>query len=389
MVFFILGRNTELSKAEILNEFKKTPIAAQSADFLILDLELAEEQINALQKKLGGTIKIGEIEMEAMDKKISEEELFNLVESIAHTNGWEKIFFGFSFYGDFLPSDGKNYQRIGLNIKSQLKDSSIAARFVVSQEKNLSSVIVQKEHLITRGVELCFLKDGANVYLGRTLAVQDFKSFGIRDYGRENIDTRSGMLPPKVARMMINLSSSEPESIILDPFCGSGTVLAEALDLGYKNVIGGDKSPKAIADTEKNIDWLIADYFKKDKSEYSIQLFNLDARQLSTKIAKESIDAIVTEPYLGPPQGSNPDTGRNEYKKEMANLLGELKNLYLQSFQEFHKVLKPHAKAIVIFPEFQFGKIGFTPPGFKLLAEYPYFRPEQRVRRNVMVFEKI
>lgn len=48
--------------------------------------------------------------------------------------------------------------------------------------------------------------------------------------------------------------------VILDPFCGSGTILTEAMLINYKNLIGADISPKAINDTKKNIEWIIRNY---------------------------------------------------------------------------------------------------------------------------------
>ena len=50
------------------------------------------------------------------------------------------------------------------------------------------------------------------------------------------------------------------KGLILDPFCGSGTVLQEALLMGFTQVAGTDLSPKAITDTKENIAWIKEKY---------------------------------------------------------------------------------------------------------------------------------
>ena len=58
-------------------------------------------------------------------------------------------------------------------------------------------------------------------------------------------DMRRGMLPPKLARSLVNLAigaKSPSDMTILDPFCGTGTVLMEAMLLGT-HVVGTDLAP--------------------------------------------------------------------------------------------------------------------------------------------------
>lgn len=52
-------------------------------------------------------------------------------------------------------------------------------------------------------------------------------------------------LHPEVARSLIAALSPAPGSIVLDPFCGSGTVLVEALVAGHR-AMGRDLSPLAV-----------------------------------------------------------------------------------------------------------------------------------------------
>ena len=40
------------------------------------------------------------------------------------------------------------------------------------------------------------------------------------------------MLPPKLAQIIVSLSGTQPGQTVLDPFCGTGVVLQEALIMG-------------------------------------------------------------------------------------------------------------------------------------------------------------
>ena len=64
----------------------------------------------------------------------------------------------------------------------------------------------------------------------RVSGVQNIDAYARRDQARPARDAKVGMLPPKLAQILINLCGILPEgSRILDPFCGTGVVLQEAL----------------------------------------------------------------------------------------------------------------------------------------------------------------
>lgn len=360
---FILGNNPELSKAEILSVIKAKKILGQNR--VILAIEADKFDCGEAIRRLGGTIKIGLI--------LGEHPEAGPVIGAANSLPAGKRFnFGFSFYSQ-KPSN------IGMEIKGLLKEQGISARLVVSREPALSAVIVKKEKcqdfIVTPG------------FFALTCAVQDFEAFGKRDFGRPASDSLSGMLPPKVARMMINLSNINSGNVLLDPFCGSGTVLAEALDLGITDLIGTDASGKAVEDSQTNLDWLAAELGIK---KYKLKIEKLDARDLSKNFSK--IDTIVTEPYLGKPMKGNEGEGT------VRKIVAELEELYVKAFSEFHKVLKPGSRAVVVIPEWHIGdrvvKMNIFPQiikmGFKKLddGDLMYKREGQKVWRNITVWEK-
>ena len=359
---FILGRNQKLSVAEILAVLPEAKTVKITDSFLVLDN--VEIDCQKILKQLGGTIKIGKIISQSINKKL-------IVETLKDIKSDNKLKFGLSYYGC-----QKN--KLGMEIKGWLKKSEISCRLVVGKDKALSSVIVTKNKVH----EFLILE---NKWLGQTCAVQDFEEYGRRDFGRPVRDMVSGSMPPKLAQIMINLAQVSISAVLLDPFCGSGTILQEAILLGHENVIGSDISDKAIKDTENNLRWLETTY-KLPPTSY--KLFNVDVRGLSKKI--KDVDAIVTEPFLGPPLRGN------ETRQHIEKNIDELSKLYLVAFSEFKNVLNPGGKIVIVFPSFRVGrdilelpildqikKMGFTQVNKDKLI---YGRPGQKVYRQIHVF---
>lgn len=345
---FILGRTPELSIAEIQAVFKRfgwefTSILNSSEVYI-----LESEQINTsvLNKTLGGTVKIGVVVSEISKDKL--EEIITadfLIEKVFAKNEG-KVQFGISVYdgGNKKSTEELSYQinDISKGIKALLDEKDISSRFSFNKERALSSVSVDKNKLIQKGAEILLITAQENVYIGKTVCVQEYEAFSTRDYGRPVRDMRSGVMPPKLARMMINLSGADIEDVILDPFCGSGTVLQEAILLGFKHIIGRDISEKAVHDTEENLSWLK----EKVSVKYKLDVKKGDVKKISYDLQLNSISAIVTEPYLGP-------TLHGEiFPEKLKSIRTELRSLYLEAFSEFNKILKSGGVIVMIFPTF-------------------------------------
>ncbi len=328
LLFFILGNHPAISIAEIVKKLslKDEDVVAFSGEFLIIKNN-DHIIVSKLQNQLGGTIKIGEI----IENSDAEKILLG-----AQKNVIGKFQFGLSFYGkEIQPPE---IWKMGAKLKNTLREHG-SVRFVRSQDgQNLSSVIVEKNGLVNgKGVELCFLSSKNKTFIGKTLSVQDFESLGKRDFGRPSRDDYSGMIPPKLAQVLINLADGE---IIWDPFCGSGTILQEALLMGYKKIVGSDNSKKAVDATQQNLEWL-----KKEfgfEGEYEI--FEVSAQTLTKKLSVLrgwQNGVIVTEPYLGAPKNRN-----------ISDEMRKIETLYRNSLLNWHTNF-PNLKTIVmIWPVF-------------------------------------
>jgi tRNA (guanine10-N2)-dimethyltransferase len=138
--------------------------------------------------------------------------------------------------------------------------------------------------------------------------------------------------------MMVNLAIGQTEATeavkILDPFCGSGTILMEAGVLGF-NVIGSDLDPESATGSQNNLEWLRSEYNLDFKS----QVFQKDATrlQLATKITH-----LVTEPFLGKPAPKS---------EQLPNIFRGLSKLYLGAFKQWTTLLADDASLVVVFPE--------------------------------------
>lgn len=387
---FILGRESALSTAEILSRLTAEGFAYNRDKCIYSREALIVETDKAIDVDffhgLGGSIKFGEIlqEMESLKKD---------AHKILQGLEMQSLDFGISWYGT------QGDKSLGLDVKKALRAEGLSVRVVAPKSGHaLTSVQVDKNKLITKGAELLVIRAEGKNYLAKTLAVQAFESFGGRDFGRPGRDSVSGMLPPKLARMMINIAGSSKESLLVDPFCGSGTVLTEAVLMGYTNLLGTDNSERAISDTKKNYTWTI------DKSDIRGVRFNAlrkDVRELSGKIERGTVSAIVTEPYLGPPQ-----TGR-ESDQQIHKIFLELMDLYLGAFEAFSRVLEPGGVVVFAFPIFgqhkhmnlhgKLRKLGFKAEGLLPgkaveVNDAPsatgmiYRRPDQKVGREIFRF---
>ncbi len=392
---FMLGQASDLAKAELLfclGPSKHLDIIGPN--FIVAETTQTSQELLA---KLGGTIKIAKF----LDKIDSLEKLDaslwqKYIEGGLSKN--EKIFFGFSLYND----SQKNYQAINrkaLSLKKQLQSQDYKARLVTSRQAELSSVIIAKNKLLGR--ELIIIKHDNYWLLGLTEVVQDFADYGHRDIGRPYRDDKSGMLPPKVAKMMINLGAGQslPKNI-LDPFCGSGTILQEALLLGFKNVYGSDISSKATKNSLDNLAWLKANY----KLPGLATIKNSPVQKLSQAFAKTKFDLIVTEPFMGNALIIQKTTDI----KTLQNIQSELKNLYQEAFEEFYKVLSDKGKIIFVFPIFildnkkiaTLDEEAISSLGFVLQKPWPnsgqlsatgniiYNRVGQKVAREITLWQK-
>lgn len=403
----ILGRQPEIGLAELesLFGFKNIQKVGNAA---LLDKTTNDVSLD----RLGGTMKLCKmltVLPYADWDKITE----YLVEHVPkHTCCYEpgKLTFGISVYGFNLKP--KRINATALSVKKAVRVSGRPVRVVPnkSTELNSAQIIHNKLTDLPLGMELVLVKDSDKTLLAQTVAVQDIEAYAARDQKRPKRDAKVGMLPPKLAQIIINLAGThtlpsgaspteadidnskvhKPKTTLLDPFCGTGVILQEALLMGY-DIRGTDLDPRMVEYSKANLDWLTTD------SNLQPQTYNLSVGD-ATSYQWEEFDVIACETYLGRPFSALPKTEvLDEVIKDVATIHKKfLKNLAGQT--------DPGFRLCVAVPAWKVGsgfrhlptldsleKLGYTRLKF---AHAPrekivYHRPGQIVGRELVVLKRM
>lgn len=329
--YFILGRNPELSIFEILIQLQNRGfhfnISEMIQDAFIIEIEEYLD-IYRFALTLSGTIKIGRIWVE------SKKDTFN--ESITNSSFFVEdskvINYAIDYFGDNIPKES-----IEQTFKQEFKKLKQKALIKNLPPHAMARAIKSKEF-----IDIVVIQSKINdiLYFGRTEGAYDInedkKKYEQRPFVNEIIGTSI-----RIARMLVNLAGVKEGSIILDPFCGLGTVLQEALLLGL-NGFGLELDPERVKQAQSNLKWAKTNF--KYKGDFKV--ISGDAKELSKFFPQTLFDAIISEPELGPFLKENPDT------KTARSYINSLYPLFKAVFKEANKIIKPEGKLVIILPQY-------------------------------------
>jgi len=360
---FISGKNWQLSLAELVVYLQTNQVSFEiqyfSKEFFVIQTQQALDP--AMLSQLGGTIKIGQVMLTCSSQQVKEayvrhNKIFerqivetlkesSLVEEMIEHAAAGKVFFGVSVYFEekqFKSCAGETQRLLGSAIKEQLAARGRTSRFMGFANKSqgqLSHVEVLKKELVEKKAEILLCIGEKTSWIATTIAVHNPFEFQKRDVYKPRQRKIFGM-PPRLAKIMVNLSSCTENKTLLDAFCGVGTVLQEAL-LTKASVVGTDINSWCIQASEDNLKWLTQEY-ELYKADYRV--IQSDVGFLSRKIGRETIDCIVSEPDLGPALRQIPTT---PYAKK---IMDKLSPLFFEFIEEAYKVLRPGGKLVVVTP---------------------------------------
>jgi tRNA G10 N-methylase Trm11 len=309
----ILGRQPALGLAELESLFGADTIMPTGSNAASLRLHASDIDFT----RLGGSTRLGHImtTLPTTDWRTIEKSLPELITELSLTLPDGKIQLGISAFGLFITPARLN--AAALTLKKVLRNrTGRSVRITPNPDIELNTAQVIHNHLTgPTGIELLLIADGnGQTVLARTMRVQDITSYTVRDRSRPKRDARVGMLPPKLAQIIINLASSDMvpsyETIVLDPFCGTGVVLMEATLMGF-GVYGSDIDSRMIEYTDKNLEWLL----EQPEYRHDLSIKRHDAAQLHFKLDKGDATSykwtttpniVAGETYLGRPFTTNP-----------------------------------------------------------------------------------
>jgi len=328
MYLFILGRQPEISLAELMAVFG-------NAELILPDIALVKSSTPPDINRLGGTRKIGQIiyDNDGEPGKFLNDKFTNLPPG--------KITLGVSHYGRNVSLS--TARKTGIMIKKKLSRSM---RILPNTTAEISdaATLGNKLGTVPNKVELLMAYIGHRLIIAELIGVQDLNAYTLRDRGRPRRDAHVGMLPPKLAQIMINLALAESlrgaigdEAIqgggsltLLDPFCGTGVVLQEALLMGF-SVYGTDISPRMIDYTHTNLDWLtqhpslrgVPHHFRESGVGRRSNPVQLEAADATNHKWTQPIDIVVSETYLGQPYSTPPPMDKLKQNMSTCNTIIE------------------------------------------------------------------
>jgi tRNA (guanine10-N2)-dimethyltransferase len=238
------------------------------------------------------------------------------------------------------------YKNRSNHIDSQPILRTLAKLYTKNKEVELENPDIEGRCLITN----------SKVYFGIKLAEINRKQFNHRKAQKRPFFSPIS-LHPKLARVIVNLSSIKKGETLLDPFCGTGGILLEAGLIGAK-IIGSDIEEKMIGGCKKNLDF------------YNIKNYNLFCADINDIINKiDKVDAVVTDLPYGK---STTTKGEKIYQ------------LYKRSFENISKILNNNKIAVIGIPNKDFITLA---KNFFNLKEDHQLRVHKSLTRHFVVFK--
>jgi tRNA G10 N-methylase Trm11 len=395
----ILGRQPELGLAELESLLGSDHVIAVGKGAARIDTSLPDFFFD----RLGGSIKLCQIEsvITTTDWPHLQRTLITSALSFLPLEGSGKFHIGLSGYE--LHASAKQLLAVGLNLKKAVRKAADRPVRLVStgEQLALNSAQVLHNHLLdTNGRELVLYGDAdGTTILGTTIAEQDITSYTIRDRGRPKRDARVGMLPPKLAQILINLAvgAAPPEltTTILDPFCGTGVVLQEARLMGY-SVQGSDLEPRMATYSQQNMQWL-QDTIMANATSQTLPAITIG--DATTYIWQPKPQYVVSETYLGRPFTVTPS------REILAQTTSECNLIVKKFLRNLRTQLTENSRICIAIPTWQtspqqfmhlplvdqMSEIGYNRISFEHVStsDLVYYRPDQIVAREILVLTRI
>ncbi len=295
--------------------------------------------------------------------------------------------------------------------KDVFRNAGRPCRYIGNERQPAHSALLRDSGVLDghHGIELVLILAKERLWLGKTIAAQNPTSYAKRDIGKPARDLRAGILPPKLAQIMLNFGAwllKTSPIIVWDPFCGSGVIPVECLLRNWM-VLASDSSQKAVDACKRNMEWLRRTFtIPAAKIPSAVSKHNalkpLDFSAVRDERLRQGPTIIVTETSLGPSLRNRPT------KQEAQKLRTENEQLQIAFLRNVTASL-PRIPIVCSWPVWflrtgplflekvwkELEKLGLeavlppeTPSTSPLRPTLLYRRPDQYVGRELVLLRK-
>ncbi|MCA9346245.1 hypothetical protein KC960_02030 [Candidatus Saccharibacteria bacterium] len=354
----ILGRQPALGIAELESLYGPNNVEVFGKQSCLITIAHDEIDFN----RLGGSVRLAKILSELPNDWNSIEKY--LIEKCPQFANYaqDKLSFGISVYG--VNVSPKKLANTALQVKKAIKSSGHSVRMVPHKALELGSATVIHNKLTNgNNWELLIVSNGEKTFLAQTTNIQDIEAYTARDQARPFRDAKVGMLPPKLAQIIINLSVGNigqkfnvngpnldqtaqlsgidvaSSVLVLDPFCGTGVVLQEAMLMDY-DIYGTDLEPRMVQYSIDNLNWLDSRY--PNLGDY--RRIEVGDATKHTWSNPQSISNVACETYLGKPLSTLPPGD------QLSKIMQEVNTLHHKFLENIGKQINSGTRLCLAIP---------------------------------------
>ncbi|TFH27354.1 MAG: hypothetical protein E4G98_06215 [Promethearchaeota archaeon] len=389
---FILGKNYLLALAELDAYLQTSQYQGKIVDYSTIcaivefdDQSIELEDIGNLMIRLGGVQKIGRmydfVELETVNKafpvdietnraliyggrRYIDNTLKDLVFELFPEIQDKSFFIATSiypesfddpYYASVLVKFGLHYFNKFFNTYLKEKGAKKAIYYKYPQENiekgNLNPIFPHHYFAYKlyepERAEILYCMTDLGMYIGRTITVVDSNLQKALDADRPYKKFKQ-TIPPKFGKTLLSLLQlDEPltDKRILDPFCGSGTILQFAYLMGMQ-IYGADQVEEQVVGSRKNLLYT-ADLLGRNipKEEIQKRILTTDINTIDTHFNKHYFDGLATEPVLLPYFEKFPG-----YTEMVKIIDEEVIPPYEQLFLQSYNLLKPNSRLALVAP---------------------------------------
>ncbi len=354
---YIWGRNPEMSVAEFVARSRVEGVIPHFQDLTVKGAIVKAKSPISITS-CGAILKQAEI-IGRVSVDIGSDELFSIIYDFLNSEYMEdKCSWAISNYNHESYQSKDDFlffsDRLQGVVKKCLKKMKVRKTQILHEynQDAISPRKLQRKEVLDSGFELIAWFQPTHVVIGFTRQSIDIDGFAIRDAKRPHKRPLL-LLGLALARTMVNLISVQENHHLLpiyDPFCGMGSIPAEAYMIGV-SAYGSDIDPECIIQTKENLLWLSSrrQYRQSSGKFPQNHIFEMDITNPNLEIVDEFLKSfsgsIVAETNLLTPLKTYPS------QSQTFLMLDEFERNYHDYLRGITQILHTGGVGVMVFPQ--------------------------------------